>query len=155
MKVIIVTDCFSYEGRCERLCRIVNSFIRSGEYELYAFCTYEDKIEADIISFIPVSGRGGIAECIDLAGLVVGEERFFLVLERCATSVNYEKMLKSHLSKACGITVGAIGTEDNWKNTGIYIVERECLDISEECYSVDLDIALPCAEREDLNIFFA
>ena len=96
MKVIIVTDCFSYEGRCERLCRIVNSFIRSGEYELYAFCTYEDKIEADIISFIPVSGRGGIAECIDLAGLVVGEERFFLVLERCADSVNYEKMLKKY-----------------------------------------------------------
>ena len=156
MKVILATNDFNYEGRYERICEMVNSFIKRGRFEFYAFCTGEEETESDIISFLRVGEGFGIRECLSYARYVVGEERFFLVLEKNAQKTDYAKMLKSHLENGCGITVGAIGVKgDAWENTGVFIVESEYIDMIDEIDSFERDIVVPCAESGELNVFFS
>ena len=153
MKVIIVSNRLSYEGRCENLCRIVNSFIKKGRYEFYAFCAESDIMEGDIISFIPIKEGEGI---IDYIREISEGERFFLVFERGALPLDYAKMLRSHLLMEWGITVGAYESKNGkWLNTGVFIVESEYLDIADTLCSFENDIVIPCAESGDLNVFFA
>ena len=153
MKVIMLTDSLSCEGRCEKLCKIVNSFVKKGKYEFYAFCSEDDSIDGDIISFIPVCDGDGI---IDYVREIVGNERFFLVLEKVALPLDYGKMLKSHLSEDWGITVGAYGLKNGkWQNTGVFIVDSEDLDTVDTLHSFERNVVIPCAENGELNVFFA
>ena len=151
MKVIFITDDLSYEGRCENLCKIVNGFIRKGEYEFYAFCSEDDAIEGDIISFIPLMEG---EEITDYVREIVDRERFFIVLERGALPLDYAKMLRAHLSEGWGITVGAYsGERDKWRNTGVFILENEYLDTA-KLSSFEKSVVIPCAENGELNVFF-
>ena len=44
-------------------------------------------------------------------------------------------------------------TEEKWSNCGIFIIENEYLDLIEDGYDPDKDLAPYCAERCDLGVY--
>ena len=153
MKVVIATNRFLYDGRCERICEIINGFMKRGNFEFYAFYTEQYKMEADVVRFIRVSSDCTLMDCLSYARYIVGDERFFLVLEETSLFVDPITMLHSHLSTGSGITVCGYGAEGHpWKNSGVFLLEGEYLDGAEDCESFEKDIVIPCAEYGELNV---
>ena len=152
MKVFLVTNKLNRKNREIELCKIVNGFKGEEDYEFFAFATKEEGMESDIIRFLPAHSGDGVDDLLPYIRLAAGEERCFIVYEEYAIPLNPDKMLHSHKSAQCGITVLARPTLCGWRNGGVLIIESDYLDLAEFGTSLEGDIIVRCAEDGEMNV---
>jgi hypothetical protein len=105
------------------------------------------------LHILKVNSYDTIAKCISYVKHIIGDERFTVIYERYMRYIDLSALLKFHLSSDNGISVCKLGkTEREFTNCGIFVIENEYLDLIEEGYEPDTDLAIYSAERCDLGI---
>jgi hypothetical protein len=154
MKVILVTDDYTYPDREIRILNAVEFFSSQGDFEFIAFDIYKQKMGVSNLHILKVNSYDSIAKCISYVKHIIGDERFIVIYERYMRYIDLSALLKFHLSSDKGISVCKLGkTEREFTNCGIFVIENEYLDLIEEGYEPDTDLAIYSAERNDLGIF--
>ena len=153
MKVILVTDDYTYPDREIRILNAVEFFSSQGDFEFIAFDIYKQKMAIKNLHILKVNSYDSVAKCISYVKHIIGDERFIVIYERYMRYIDLSALLRFHLSSDNGISVCKLGkTEREFTNCGIFVIENEYLDLIEEDYEPNTDLAIYSAERCDLGI---
>ena len=154
MKVVLVTDDYTYTDRGIRISNAVEFFSSQGDFEFIAFDIYKQRSSVKNLHILKVNREDTVSKCISYVKHIIGNERFIVIYERYMRYIDLSALLKFHLSSDNGISVCKLGkTEEKWSNCGIFIIENEYLDLIEDGYDPDKDLAPYCAERCDLRVY--
>ena len=154
MKVVIVSDRYSYPGRRERIEYIVRFFKKYGEFEFIAFDMELPSFNERNLRFLRVNRGDGISKCISYLKGIIGEERFFVVFETNMDGTDISGLMAYHRRNDFGITVSVRKEgEKGWRNLGVVLLENEYLDLICEGMALEPDIMVRCAEDGDLGVY--
>ena len=154
MKVVLVTDDYTYTDRGIRISNAVEFFSSQGDFEFIAFDIYKQRSSVKNLHILKVNRGDTVSKCISYVKHIIGNERFIVIYERYMRYIDLSLLLKCHLQSDKGFSVCKLGkTEEKWSNCGIFIIENEYLDLIEDGYDPDKDLAPYCAERCDLGVF--
>ncbi|MBQ8343605.1 MAG: hypothetical protein IJY41_00235 [Clostridia bacterium] len=154
MKIILVTDNYTYESRGERIFNLVDFFSRQGKYEFIAFDIYKQRVNLKNLHILKVNQNDTPTKCISYVKGIIGDERFVVIYERYVRYIDLKCLLDFHMSHDFGISVCALDKKENrFSNSGIFVIENEYLDLIENGYEPHRELCIYCAERNDLGIF--
>ena len=156
MKVLIVSERYKYPGRAERLNYIMEEFQRYGSFEFIAFDVDRQSFVKRGLHILKVNRGDEISKCISYMKGVIGQERFFVVMETAMEGTDIGRLLYDHKKSGMGITVAARREADgSWKNLGIALLENEYLDLICDGAALEPDIMVDCAENGELGICYS
>lgn len=154
MKVIIISKDPNKQGREKNILKILSSFDRDKDIEFYAYGTKNNEMEIDSITFIPAWEKYTVNSAIAFSRYIGDSERTVIVFEDGIIPKSIGKILDHHINGQYGITLSLYKKENEYYSCGVYIVEREYLDMLSGGLSFESEICVLCAENGDLGIFY-
>ncbi len=153
MKVMIISKDPNKQGREKTINQIVDAFGRDKDFEFYAYGAKNNDMKIDNVTLIPAwekyTAEGGIA----FSRYIGDTGKMFVVFENGRIPNNLSEILDYHIKGQYGITACLYERDDKYYACGVYIVEREYLDLADGYLSFEREICVRCGENGELGIY--
>ena len=154
MKVMIITNEPNNKGREEAIKEIIDDFGRDGGFEFYAYGARDYDIKIDKVTVIPTWEKYTLEAGILFSRYIGDTGRMLLVFEDGIIPPDVNKMIDYHINGQYGITLSFCKKGGEYYACGVYVVEREYLDLADGNISFERDICIRCGENGELGIFY-
>ena len=154
MKVMIISKDPNKQGREKNILKIVGSFDGDMDIEFYAYGTRNNEMDIDNVTFIPIWEKYTVNGAIAFSRYIGDSERTVIVFEEGVIPKSIGNILDHHIKGQYGITLSLYKKESDYFACGVYVVEREYLDMLSKDRSFESEICVLCAENGDLGIIY-